>query len=269
MILIAISSEHVLHRRFPTGREAGPDELETRIRSFVEGLPEPPAAIGIAAPGLVTDDNVAASDVLPRLDGWSPARKLSRYAPTYLVNDAVAALAEETHSLPAGTTAAVIMAGTGVGAAFLVQGQILHGARGWAGELGSMPIPTQDGVVTLDELAGGAALTKRLGTDADTIARRATEGDRDVLAAVEQAGRSLGLGLATVINLLNPAFVVLGGGAFRFPLYFDAAVDAARAASLPKFWEVCVVRPTTPDDLVVARGAARIAAQRQEVGGLR
>ena len=73
-----------------------------------------------------------------------------------MVNDAAAALVEECHDAPAGATAAVVMVGTGIGAALLVNGQPFGGARGWAGELGSIPIATaSDGVRTLDQLASG------------------------------------------------------------------------------------------------------------------
>lgn len=78
------------------------------------------------------------------------------------------------------------------------------------------------------------------------------------LAAVREAGRALGLGLATLVNLLNPQLLVLGGGALELPGYREAALESAERYTLPDSWRVCTVRPGAA---VVALGAAREATR--------
>src|SRR5437867_13205971 len=111
------------------------------------------------------------------------------------------------------------MPGTGIGAAFMVEGRMCRGGRGWAGELGYVPVAGPERVSTLDELASGAGLLRRLGGDAAAVLGRAAAGEPAVVAALRAAGEALGLGLATVINLLNPSLLALGGGALELPGY--------------------------------------------------
>ena len=248
--------------RVATGPETSPREIEEAVRGFVARLDELPAVIGIAVPGLVDGDRrVVACDVLPRLAGWRAADAFAGLGiPVRVLNDAEAALVEEAHDLPSGSTAALVMAGTAVGAAFRVHGIPLRGARGWAGELGYLPIATGDGVRRLDELAGGASIAARVGTDGAGLRRRADDGDADALAAIRRGGEALGLGLAGVVNLFNPGLLVLGGGALDLPGYESAAIESAESHSLPELWRACTVRRVRAGEAVAALGAARAAS---------
>lgn len=262
MLVAVVAADGVTLHRWPTGKTATAAQLEVILREFITQLPERPSSIGVAIPGLVGEaGEVVACDVIPGLAGWRPADAFAGYAPTRAANDAVAALAHETHALT-GATAAVVMVGTGIGAAFLVGGRLLRGARGWAGELGSAPVAVGDRATTLDALASGAALVASLGDDAAAITRRAEQGDPAVVAALARAGAALGIGLAIVINLINPELVVLGGGTLRYPGYYEAALRAAQSAALPEHWGACTIRRSADDDRLVALGAARIAAAR-------
>ena len=262
LLLAARVADGVHVQRAATGAATRPDGLECAIRDFLAGLGAPVAALGVAVPGLVGGrGEVVACDVLPRLVGWEPAAAFADLGCAVCVlNDAEAALREETHDLPPGATAGVVLAGTAVGAAFLVDGQPLRGARGWAGELGYLPLPTADGVKRLDELAGGAWLAARLGTDGAGLAARVGRGDAAALEAVAAGGAALGLGLAAVVNLLNPELLAVGGGTSTLPGYFESAVRSAEAHSLPELWRVCTLRRARGGAALVALGAARAAA---------
>jgi predicted NBD/HSP70 family sugar kinase len=217
--------------------------------------------VGLAIPGLVgPGPSVQACDVLPAIVGWRPPASLTsmRFA---MINDAAAALAEECHDAPSDVTAAVVMAGTGIGAALLAHGRALGGANGWAGELGSIPIAAgTDGVRTLDQLASGQALAARLGVDGATVRARVDGGDESALRAVQDAGTALGLGLAALIDLVNPALVSIGGGLADLPGYLDAALASAERHTLPDLWRACRVRKVRTGELVAALGAARVAS---------
>ena len=251
-------------RRVPTGQGIGPEFVEREVRSLLSGLDAPPAALGVALPCLVgTDGAVTGCDTFPRLEGWRAEDAFADLGcPVLALNDADAALAEETHDLDPDATAAIVMAGTWIGTAVRANGGPLRGARGWAGEFGYAPIALQGGrVARLDELAGGGAIARRLGTDGAGLHGRTLQGDPEALAAVREAGRALGLGLAALVNLLNPELLVLGGGALELPGYREAALETAEQYSLPDPWRVCTMRPARAGEAVVASGAAREAAR--------
>lgn len=235
------------------------EDLADAINGVINRLPQPPGAIGIAVPGLVKDGKVVFSDVLPRISGWSPAESIAAACPMTVLNDAEAALVEAAAGLPAGATAVMIMVGTGIGVALLIEGRIYRGAQGWAGELGSIPTSPAGPLVTLDNIAAGGALLKELGTRADCISARLDAGHAADRTAIERAGAALGFGLATLISIINPERIILGGGTLRLPGYFDSAVKAARIYTLPQLWDACVIERAQDSETLVARGAARRA----------
>ena len=262
LLMVADGPDGRVVARVASGRSFDGAALEAAILAFVAGLGERPSSIGLAIPGLVgPGPSVQACDVLPALVGWRPLESVRSGWPFVMINDAAAALVEECHDAPPGLTAAVVMAGTGIGAALLVKGAPFGGAAGWAGELGSIPIPGgPDGTVrTLDQVASGAAIAARLGLDGATLRARAEAGDAFACRTIAEAGAALGLGLATLIDIVNPARVSIGGGLIGLPGYLDAALASAARHTLPDLWRACEVREVRAGDLVAALGAARAA----------
>lgn len=264
LLLLALRKGRTVTRRVPTGPRTDPDSVEREVRSFLARLGAPPTALGLALPCLVDPEGtVTGCDTFPDLTGWRAEETFADLrCPVRALNDADAALAEETHDLAPDVTAAIVLAGTWVGAAVRANGGPVRGVRGWAGELGSAPISLGDGHVTrLDHLAGGEAIARRLGLSGANVYERAVGGDREVLVAVREAGHALGLGLATLVNLLNPEVLVLGGGALTLPGYREAAMESAERWSLPDPWRACEVRSVRSGAEAVALGAAREAAR--------
>jgi predicted NBD/HSP70 family sugar kinase len=242
--------------RVATGAGFGPPDLEREIGAFVASLPACPTSLGIAFPGLVgADGAITACDVLPRFVGWRPSPAITGPWRFAMINDGEAALVAEARDAGPDASVAVIVVGTGIGAAFQVDGRVLKGSRGWAGELGSIPIAT-GGVRTLDQLASGQAIVEKAGCDGAEVERRAAAGDPRILGIVREAGSALGLGIATVLDLLNPAVLGLGGGVLRLAGYLEAARETARAHTLPALWDACVVRPLRDGEYAAATGAA-------------
>lgn len=257
LLLIAQWPDRRDVNRLPTGPAFSGRHLDAEIDSFLSSLAAAPLGAGVAVPGLVGEDGaLQACDVLPLLVGWR-GETLARLCPVRLFNDVEAASLEELHDLAAGTTAAVVMSGTGIGAAFVADGRPLRGARGWAGELGSIPLVGPEGVTTLDQLASGAAILRRLGGSAASLLSRAAAKEPGVLQALRAAGEALGLGLATVIDLFNPAVVAVGGGTLELPGYLDAALESARRHSMPELWKACEVRRVREGEMAAALGALR------------
>ncbi|UVE18524.1 ROK family protein [Pseudomonas sp. LS44] len=145
-----------------------------------------------------------------------------------LANDADCfALSEATDGAGAGAgTVFAAILGTGVGAGVVINGRLLSGPNGIAGEWGHNPLPwrcTEDGpprrcYCGLDDcletfLSGpGWAARSALGLDAQAIVQAAVNGQASAEAALNQYCEQLARGLAAVINLLDPHVIVLGGG---------------------------------------------------------
>lgn len=253
MLIIARDADGALvtETRVPTGPEISPEDIEAAIHAFVDDRPVRTAAV--AVPGLVAPDgSVVESDVLPRLRDWRP--KIAGRLP-FVVNDVRASLAYAT-DVAAATDVLCVVAGTAIAAAFTNSAttEPFRGGAGFAGELGYLPMQRRDGTwTTLDEVAGGGALLQRLSLTPAEVHR--DKADHRVVAEVQAAGAALGRGIACCVNLLNPTTLFVGGGTCRYPGYLDAALEAARTATLPQSWAAVQVRTFPDPDRFVADGA--------------
>lgn len=158
--------------------------------------------------------------------------------PVYAGNDAnTAALGEYVAGAGKGMkNMMMITLGTGVGGGIIIDGRILEGANGGAGEIGHIPVNPQEqdtcgcgkkgcleqyasatGVVRIAEKLrkenGNTALPA--GCTAKQVFDCAKEGDELAMQAVEELGRYLGLALASCACVLNPEGIVIGGGVSR------------------------------------------------------
>ncbi|WP_028602239.1 ROK family protein [Ottowia thiooxydans] len=199
--------------------------------------------------------------------------RLSR--PVFLENDAnCLALSEATDGAGKGSqTVFAAILGTGVGAGIVVNGRLLHGRNGVAGEWGHNPLA----LATSQELARpacwcgrSACLETWLSGPAFSADHLQASGERLSAAAVMAAMRQgeiqatasfrrycvrLARSLAQVINLLDPDVIVLGGGMSNVPELYEA---------VPKLWGefvfsdqlLTVLRPAVHGDSSGVRGAA-------------
>lgn len=158
--------------------------------------------------------------------------------PVYAGNDAnTAALGEYVAGAGKGMkNMMMITLGTGVGGGIIIDGRILEGANGGAGEIGHIPVNPQEqdicgcgkkgcleqyasatGIVRVAEKLrkenGNTALPA--GCTAKQVFDCAKEGDELAMQAVEELGRYLGLALASCACVLNPEGIVIGGGVSR------------------------------------------------------
>lgn len=152
--------------------------------------------------------------------------------PVRLANDADCfALSEATDGAAAGARSVFgVILGTGVGGGIVLDGRLLVGANGIAGEWGHNPLPAP----AADELPPPVCYCGRAGCietwlsgpalardhaahggphgDAAAIAAAAEAGDTLAEATLQRYERRLARALASVINLLDPEVIVLGGG---------------------------------------------------------
>ncbi len=184
------------------------------------------AWLGIAAPGLAAEDQrsiVCMPERLPGLEGlvWQQFLKAARPVP--VLNDAQAALLGETWRGAAlgARNVFLLTLGTGVGGAAMVDGRLLRGHLGRAGHLGHFsldPAGVRDIVQTpgsLEEAIGECSLMRRSGgkfRSTTDLVRAGRNGDRDARRVWLASVRALAAGIASLINVLDPEIVLIGGG---------------------------------------------------------
>ena len=234
--LVSSHDEIIARRRINTDADAGLESVIDRIAREVDALnAELPAdasvsAIGVGAPGPV--DHVSGDLLtlvnLPGISNTPFRRALSQRLslPVRLDHDAKVAALGEFH-FGAGTdrdSMIYIVIGTGVGAAIIYEGALLYGESNSAGESGHMTVDSKGHLChcgsrgCLETYTGGPALSKHYAAvsgeviSGDEIARRAHGGDSDALRVFNDAGRALGIAIASLAMTLNIETFVIGGG---------------------------------------------------------
>jgi glucokinase len=217
------------------------DTLTDALAEVADGRPV--AAVGLAAAGFVdaAGERVRFAPHLPWRDDQVRSRLAERWGtPVALDNDAnCVARAEAAYGAARGAASALVVTlGTGIGGAFLLDGVVLRGHNGMAGEFGHMQV-VPDGQACecggrgcweqycsgnelvriaraelgrvptlLDELCGGdpSRLTGPM------VSRAAEEGDLLARRAFGAVGDWLGVGVANLVAAFDPEVVVVGGG---------------------------------------------------------
>jgi glucokinase len=215
--------------------------------------------IGITVPGLINRDTrrVAFSAAFPEYQEIDLLNELQKVTKLKILieNDANAAAYGE-YLLGAGRGSRSMFyatLGVGVGGAFIFDGQIWHGANGFAGEFGYLAI--DDEGTRLEDVASATNILRRtrsrfhqdstssLGkmpekefTVADVV-REARDGDDFAHLMLERTGRYVGTAVAGVINLLNVEKIVVGGEVMQAEdVVLPAIIERARLMSFkPSF----------------------------------
>ncbi|MER7838589.1 ROK family transcriptional regulator [Streptomyces sp. NPDC096040] len=183
-----------------------------------------PAGLAVAVPGLVARDGHTVVHA-PNLD-WHDTdlgALLPADLPLTVDNEAnFGALAELWLGDATPPDFLHVSAEIGIGAAVVVDGQLLRGKRGFAGELGHVPVHPDGprcacgGRGCLEQYAGEEAVLRAAGLEpredaVGLLAQQAGEDHKGVRRALHDAGTALGIALTGAVNLLDPESVVLGG----------------------------------------------------------
>ncbi|HTW99587.1 MAG TPA: ROK family protein, partial [Acidimicrobiales bacterium] len=253
--------------------------------------------LGVGIPGMVDRRGVA--HFCPHLHGIDGvdirgeiARRRAAGAATVVLNDATAACWGE-HRVGAGTGfdhVLLITLGTGIGGAAIVEGQLLEGAHGFAGEMGHMVVDPHGPPCPCgkrgcwERFASGSGLGRlareaaQAGNLAEVVATAggdpeavrgehvtaaAVKGDREAVAVMNEFAWWLALGLANLANALDPEVIVLGGGLIEAGDVVLGPLRRAFAelAEAPEARGIAVV-PAALGERAGAVGAALIGAER-------
>ncbi len=288
-----------------TKAKRGPDVVVKRMTESAMQViasagirPENVQAVGIGAPGPVNSATGIVTSP-PNLPGWVqvPLSQMIQDAlgiPAFLENDAnAAALGEFLFGAGRGYQQIIyITVSTGIGGGFVLNGRLYSGIDGTAAEVGHMTVLPNGphcrcgnqgcleaissgtaiardgrellnrGVPTLiSELAGGDPEE----VSAKIVAQAAQQGDPEAREIVRKAMNYLGVGIANLVNILNPGLVIVGGS---LPKLGNVMFETVQSAVNRRAFRIAAQRvkivPAELGDRVGIYGAAAVAIQASE-----
>lgn len=247
-----------------------------RLERELGGLGPRLACIGIAVSGDV--DSVSGMVRESAIMGWTGVdlgvELASRLGPLVVVENDVRALTIGEHWFGVGlgtSSFAIVTIGRGIGSGLHINGEVVEGAYGVAGEIGHLPLASPERICPCGR-RGCVEAVASTGSILDAISashgtrigiERAVElaraGDPAATAAFAQAGAAVGAAIASLVNMVGPEVVIIGGEAVAHFDLFSAALYETYGAHVFGSADRArmVVRPHTFEDW--ARGAAASA----------
>ena len=234
----------------PRGSYEGTLDAIASLVTTLEGELGPADGVGIGHPGATS----RATGVMKNANStWLNGRPFARDIavrlgrPVSCANDADCfALSEATDGAAAGAAIVFgVILGTGTGGGIVHAGRLLSGINAVAGEWGHNPLPWprdderpgppcycgQSGCIETFLSGPGLALDHRVATGVDSTAAqivdRAAQGDPSSIAALDRYCDRLARALASVINVIDPHVIVLGGGLSNVSRLYD---------DVPRLW---------------------------------
>jgi glucokinase len=280
--LVDDSGKILQHRKQETPKGESPDAiLDALANAAREWDCDRVVAASIMVPGAVDTDKavVVQAPNLPSLINFPLKAELEQRLgwPVFLENDAnAAAVGEMWLGAARGCTDVVsVTLGTGVGGGVILKGKLWRGSHGSAGEIGHAAVDPFSGVKCkcgntgcLEMFASATAIVRmarELGmkpTTAQEVYQAGRDGDELALSVFKRFGMYLGIGLANLINIIDPQIIVLTGGAvngwdlFAAEMYSQVGERAFRATAQ----QVKIARSECGDNAGLL-GAAKIALQ--------
>ena len=257
------------------------DKLQRIVTELISQMKDqPPMGVGFGIPGAIqaVDGVVTQAPNFPGLNGL-PLRNLMYdrlKIPCFMDNDAnCIAFGEMWTGAGRGYSHILLLAlGTGIGGGVIIDGEMLRGADGMAAELGHIAVQIDGAacncgsVGCLETIASATGIIRMFheqkskhpesklnsmqesSINPAVVYAEAIKGDQFSRSLIEQAGRGLGVGMASFINIFNPEIVIIGGGvAAAWDILIPPAIDTMkkRAFKAPAA-RVKVVRAEKEDE---------------------
>jgi len=247
--LVSRSGDVDAFESWPTAASDGVEAVIERLAALVRdtvgtarGDALEVVGVGLATPGIVDSITGTVRYATPALPGWTGLALGPRLADSTGIsvivhNDGHAAVAGEWAVGAAidATDATVIVLGTGIGGGIIAEGRLVRGYLGGAGRIGHLSVEANGRHCwcgargCIEQYASGSAVARdaqaaidsgaftsmrALGrpiTAADVV-QAARLGDAQAVTLLSEAGRHLGAALVSVVNVLSPQVLVIGGG---------------------------------------------------------
>jgi glucokinase-like ROK family protein len=299
--LTTLGSRILAHRREPADVRFGPHPVLDRVRGLLDELfeeqgagREDVVAIGVGVPGPVEQASGLLT-VPPIMPGWDrfPIRDVFLWgyaSPLFVDNDVnIMALGEHWGGVSKGVADNIfVKIGTGIGSGIIIGGRLHRGIQGCAGDLGHVCVDPQGPTCTcgnqgcLEAMAAAPAMVAR-------AERCARDGESEILASVLEekgelttrdigeaarrsddcaasvirgSGKLIGQTLASVVSVLNPSLIVIGGGVSHIGNALLAEIrSAVYQRSLPLATRNLPIVMSELDDVAGVTGASVMAAR--------
>ncbi|OFX16462.1 MAG: hypothetical protein A2Z18_07670 [Armatimonadetes bacterium RBG_16_58_9] len=285
-------------RRIDTPGSMGPERalaaIKTAAREVIDQVGGEVGSIGIACGGPL-DRETGILDAVPNLPGWKGISLTKEFSdefglPACVDNDATAAaLGEYMFGAGRGCSDMVYMnCSTGIGGGIIIGGKPYRGCNGNAGEFGHQkispdgpPCPCGDRGC-LEAFASGTSIARfaREGlaqapgsllwkwvstpddVTAELVAKATAEGDEFASGIWYEAMRNYGIGVANVVNALNPRLVVLAGGVTKAgDLMFEPVRKVVAERAMRLLAEAVEIVPAANGDMMGLMGAFALSIE--------
>ncbi len=299
--LTTLGSEIVSHRAEAADVRDGPRQILGRVKEMLSGmLSEQSAetgdvlAIGVGVPGPVEQASGLLT-VPPIMPGWDrfPIREAfaGEYGAPVFVDNEVNAMALGEHWGGVGKRVndmIFVKIGTGIGAGIVIGGRLHRGPQGCAGDFGHVCVDPEGPICTcgnsgcLEAMAaapaivreaekcardGGSSmladiLSEKGELSAVDVAGAARHGDQCALTVIRRSGRLIGQTIATLVSVLNPSLIVIGGGVSHIGTGFLAEIrSSVYSRSLPLATRTLPIVMSELDEEAGVVGASVMAAE--------
>ena len=278
------NDECVLRKRLPTEGDKGYQHVLRQIKALIDlcakDVGETPQVVGFGTPGTLDPATGTMKNCnSTHLNGQPLDKDLESLlgCPVKLANDANCfALAEATLGVvqqvkPDAEVVFGIIMGTGVGSGIVVNGKVLNGCHGIAGEWGHNVLEANGALCycgkkgCVETVLSGKALERyyreHSQNDEDLslpeIVSLAGDGDKLAKQTIDRMHNQFGLAVASIINVIDPDVIVIGGGVGNI----DSLYSKGREAILPHLFNpvlnTTLVKPALGDSAGVF-GAAML-----------
>jgi glucokinase-like ROK family protein len=299
--LTTLGSKILAYRGEPADVRFGPQPVLGRVRALVAELLEEQGAsredilaVGVGVPGPVEQATGLLTDP-PIMPGWDrfPIRDVlvrEYAAPVFVDNDVnIMALGERWGGVAKGVDDVIfVKIGTGIGSGIIIGGRLHRGTQGCAGDLGHVTVDTKGPTCTcgnrgcLEAMAAAPAMVRQaercarngesvvlaqmLGEEGELTTRdigeAARRGDNCALDIIRRSGRLVGQTLASVVSVLNPSLIIVGGGVSHIGNALLAEIrSAVYQRSLPLATRNLPIVMSELDDVAGVAGASVMAAE--------
>lgn len=284
-VILDESKRPIVRERLATEQSGGYGHILTQIERLVRLMSEKsgievPERIGIGSPGraegpegIVKNSNTVCLNGMPLgrdlRERLGMVVMIENDANCFVLAESVLGAGRDEMSRP-GTTAFGIIMGTGVGGGIVCDGRLVRGAHGIAGEWGHNPLAGEQEACycgrrgCIETVISGPALERyytavsgRMASLAEIAAASGRE--RAARLTIDRLVTSFGRALATVINILDPDLVIVGGGVGNIrQLYTAEARQAIASHVFNRSFDIPLLPPLLGDSAGVF-GAALLA----------
>ncbi len=250
----ADNTEVLCRKRIPTEQDKGYEHIVSQIATLVDLIAqetgEKPKTIGFGTPGTLDpilhtlkNSNTTCLNGKPFKDDVEKALGI----PIQIANDANCFALAETRlgvireEMPEAKVVFGVIMGTGVGGGLVVNGKVLHGRQGIAGEWGHNFLDASGGVAytgrkgVVETILSGPALERYYASlgqqkrSLQEIYQRYGQGnDPDAIQTIERLTHFFGLAISVIINIIDPDAIVLGGGVGNIAELYTQGVEETK-----------------------------------------